>query len=274
MRKKNQAIPVNTFGDEAFAIERFAFSDLPELGEWEQPERHDRHSFFLIEQGSVTLEIDFERFEIAAPSIVYMHPDQVHRILGFQEVQAIAWALTDEQLQPDYLRQLENIAPAAPALLSETDHSLLTDLAATALKLNGSPALQPALKDSLQALVYVAMLQYAAAGQPADRFEATTRAFKKELEQHFVAFKRPADYAEKLNLSTAYLNECIKTATGFSVTHHIHQRVILEAKRLLAHSGLSVKEIAATLGYDDYPYFCRLFSKVAGTTPSQFKNRV
>ena len=62
MPGKTQAIPVNQFSDDfgaGFTIERFAFENLPDLGEWEQPERHDRHSFFLLENGSVTIEIDF-----------------------------------------------------------------------------------------------------------------------------------------------------------------------------------------------------------------------
>jgi AraC family transcriptional regulator, transcriptional activator of pobA len=75
-----------------------------------------------------------------------------------------------------------------------------------------------------------------------------------------------------LNISTTYLNECVKSATGHPVSYHIQQRVILEAKRLLAHTNSSVKEIAAELGYDDVPYFSRLFSKIAGVTAVAFKN--
>jgi len=47
----------------------------------------------------------------------------------------------------------------------------------------------------------------------------------------------------------------------------------LEAKRLLYHSDQSLKEIAAILGYDDYPYFSRLFTKVAGIAPLNFRHK-
>ena len=69
------------------------------------------------------------------------------------------------------------------------------------------------------------------------------------------------------------LNECVRNATGYSVTYHIQQRVVLEAKRLLYHSDKSVKEIAAGLGYEDYSYFVRLFTKVSGITPAAFRNK-
>jgi AraC-like DNA-binding protein len=80
-------------------------------------------------------------------------------------------------------------------------------------------------------------------------------------------------YAGSLNISTPYLNECVKTTTGYSVSWHIQQRVVLEAKRLLYHSDKSIKEIAGELGYDDYSYFTRLFVKVSGLTPVAFRNK-
>jgi len=58
----------------------------------------------------------------------------------------------------------------------------------------------------------------------------------------------------------------------YSVSHHTQQRIILEAKRLLYHSAKSVKEISFELGYEDYPYFLRLFSKVTGVTPLSFRS--
>ena len=42
----------------------------------------------------------------------------------------------------------------------------------------------------------------------------------------------PGDYADALAVTTNYLNETLKTVSGFTTSYHIHQRVILEAKRL------------------------------------------
>lgn len=82
------------------------------------------------------------------------------------------------------------------------------------------------------------------------------------------------DYAENLNITTPYLNECVKSATGHPVSHHIQHRVILEAKRLLYHSNKSIKEIAGELGYDDNSYFTRLFVKITGMTPLAFRMKL
>ncbi|MDO7743140.1 MAG: helix-turn-helix domain-containing protein, partial [Pedobacter sp.] len=132
------------------------------------------------------------------------------------------------------------------------------------------------LKDSCNTLVSMTISQYLEQTKPADnlsRFETIAKAFREILEQNFSKLKGPAEYAEKLNISAPYLNECIKNATGHPVSYHIQQRIILEAKRLLYHSGISVKEIANQLGYDDYPYFSRLFTKITGMSALAFRNR-
>jgi AraC-like DNA-binding protein/mannose-6-phosphate isomerase-like protein (cupin superfamily) len=282
MPKKIQPIPVNHFGDEygaGISIERLSFQNLPDLGDWEQPERHDRHSFFLLEQGSVTIEIDFERYHIKSPAAIYMHPDQVHRIIGFENVTVTAWAINNESLKAEYLQLLEGISPAAPVLLNPETFGLLSEATMLCIKIaerEKDVVYQSLIKDHINALVALIISTYAAQIKTTDkltRSELITKAFRQDLARYFTQYKRPSDYSEKLHLSTAYLNECVKSTTGQAVSHHIQHRVILEAKRLLYHSDQSLKEIAAALGYDDYPYFSRLFTKVAGIAPLAFRHK-
>lgn len=137
MPKRNTVIPVNTFSlgvDAGVSIDRFSSEDLPGLDDWSQPERHDRHTCFLIESGNVQIDIDFKRYEINAPALIYMHPDQVHRIIGFANVICSAWAITNEKLQPEYLKKLEDILPANPMALSEDRFNLFTDALSLGLK--------------------------------------------------------------------------------------------------------------------------------------------
>jgi len=282
MPRKTQPIPVNHFGSESDAgmsIERLSFENLPDLGEWEQPERHDRHSFFLLEKGSVTMEIDFERYQIQSPAAIYMHPDQVHRIIGFDSVAVTAWAITNEKLNAAYLQLLETISPADPVPLSPETFGFLYEAASICIKIADRKkdiVYEFLLKDQLNALVGLIIATYTSRAIPTDKLscsEFVTKAFREDLSHHFTRLKRPKEYAEQLNLSTAYLNECVKIVTGHPVSHHIQQRVILEAKRLLYHSNQSLKEIALALGYDDYPYFSRLFTKVAGMAPLAFRHK-
>ncbi len=278
MSKRNTAIPVNTFSlgiDAGVSIDRFSSDDLPGIDDWSQPERHDRHTCFLIETGSVSIEIDFKRYEINAPALIYMHPDQVHRIIVFVNVTCSVWAITNEKLQPEYLQQLEDILSASPITLSEDRFNLFTDTVLIGLKFSKLESMSinnNLLAGHCNTLVALLISTYSESSpaSPYSGAELVAKKFRTTLAAHFTHVKRPAQFAEKLHISAAYLNECVKQVTGQPVTHHIQQRVVLEAKRLLVHSEQSLKEIAALLGYDDYAYFSRLFTKVAGMSPLQF----
>ena len=288
MRKKNTFIPVNPMTDElgtGIAIEKLSIADLPAadqaifLEEAKQAHREDRHSFFLLESGTVHLEVDFHTYEINAKSVIYIHPNQVHRILAFDQVIVSSWAINNEKLNPDYLTLLEDLTPAKPLPLTNERFSILSQAVALCLKLTElrtDKLYHSLLKDSCNALVaFVASgyLEQVKSTDQLSRVDTVTKAFKGLLERNYTTAKRPTAYAQQLNISTPYLNECVKHTTGHPVSYHIQQRIILEAKRLLYHSDKSVKEIATVLGYDDYPYFSRLFTKLTGMSALAFRNK-
>lgn len=284
MLKKSKPIPVNRFDDgnhPGISIEKLSITETdlhtPE-DDSDRTHRHDRHSFFLLESGTVQLEIDFQKFEIQAPSVIYIHPDQVHRTIAL-DVTVSSWAINNEYLNPEYLELLEELTSAKPLVLNQETFSLISEAVSLSMKFSkrkNDKLYHGLLRDSCNALVALVISLYLDQSSSTDklsRFEMVTKAFRKVLERNYTVAKRPTDYAQKLNISTPYLNECVKNTTGYSVSYHIQQRVILEAKRLLYHSDQSVKEIAAQLGYDDYPYFSRLFTKVTGMTALAFRNK-
>ncbi|GAB3688291.1 helix-turn-helix transcriptional regulator [Spirosoma flavus] len=273
--------------DAGIAIEKIVFQQLPPLDnlttvdEDRLAHRHNSHTFHLLEKGTVHLNIDFQQYTISSSSLIYIHPDQVHQTTAFDNVTVVSLAMTAEHLNPEYLKLLESLVPAKPLELASETFGLLTEVTALCLKLaerKSNRLYHSLLKDACNTLVALILSTYLDKTKSPDkfsRFELITKAFRDLLERNYLASKRPSNYAQQLAVSTAYLNECVKNTTGFPVSHHIQQRIILEAKRLLYHSDLSVKEIAAELGYDDYPYFSRLFAKATGMTALAFrvKNR-
>ena len=63
-------------------------------------------------------------------------------------------------------------------------------------------------------------------------------------------------------------------AVGATTAQMIRERVILEAKRLLAHSDAQVALVGAQLGFEDPAYFSRCFKKHTGRTPVEFRNSI
>lgn len=100
-----------------------------------------------------------------------------------------------------------------------------------------------------------------------------TLAFRALLTAEAGRHHQPSWYASRLHLSPAYLNEVVRSVTGMNVSRNILSELVLRAKRLLAHTDGSVKEIAAALGFDDPAYFSRLFTQTAGISPTAFRQR-
>jgi AraC-like DNA-binding protein/mannose-6-phosphate isomerase-like protein (cupin superfamily) len=287
MPKNNKNIPVNSMADnfsqgisiDKISIKRSDFKTAQQYEDATQSHRDEGHTFHIVEKGAVLIEIDFKKYKIIAPSVVYMHPNQVHRILDFKNITVCSLAIKNENLNPEYLKYLEKIAPAKPLLLTREANSIVSDTFSLCLNFSiqkSNKLYYPLLKDSCNTLVAFLTSQFLNQNKSESnlsRFEIVAKSFKQLLETNYRAFKRPGEYAKKLNISTPYLNECVKNTTGDSVSQLIQNRIILEAKRLLYHTDKSVKEIAFELGYVDYPYFTRLFTKATGMSALSFRNK-
>lgn len=79
--------------------------------------------------------------------------------------------------------------------------------------------------------------------------------------------------ASKLFLSPKYLSDLLKQETGKTALELIHLYVISEAKNLLSFGEISISEIAYRLGFENPPYFSRLFRKEVGMTPKEYKSK-
>ncbi|MCX8534268.1 helix-turn-helix domain-containing protein [Chryseobacterium luquanense] len=281
MPEKSKSIPLNTFPlniGSGIIISKFTVADL-EFDKIREAHRDDYHIFFLLEQGNGIFEIDFRRFEINSQSITYIQPYQVHRGLSLEEGLFTVLLISSESLNPEYLSLLKEIAPTYPLQLDAVNFSTATkmgNLSAMIFERQNEKLHNTILKDICNSLVGFIISQFLLESHKAEnssRSEVISKNFKLLLDQHFIHTKSPSEFASKMNISTVYLNECVKRATGQTVSYHIHQRIILEAKRLLFHSSKSVKEIATELGYDDYPYFSRLFTKITGMTALTFRSK-
>jgi AraC-like DNA-binding protein len=76
------------------------------------------------------------------------------------------------------------------------------------------------------------------------------------------------DLANEFGLAPEYVNALFKAELGISPIQYIHRERVMWAHRLLTDEGLSVKETAARVGFDDAFYFSRVFKKVMGIPPS------
>jgi AraC family transcriptional regulator, transcriptional activator of pobA len=99
------------------------------------------------------------------------------------------------------------------------------------------------------------------------------RRFSKLVEQHYKTLHTVADYANLLFITPKHLSKKISLVSKDTPNNIIKNRIILESKRLLAHTSMSVKEIAYSLNYEDDAYFVRFFTKNTGISPTSFRKQ-
>lgn len=281
MPKKSKSIPVNSLPDvhEGIIVSRDSVKYTTEFDDLGESHRDNWHLLFLQEKGTTTIEVDFQTYVLKPSSILYIHPNQVHRPIAIKNASFSSLIIASKSLKPEYLKLLEEITPVQPLVLTKETLSLLSETISLCINISkrtNAKLYAASLKDGCNTFVSLVLSQYLAQANPSDkfsRFDIVTKAFKSMLEQNFSTMKSPTKYAQKLNISAPYLNECVKHTTGQSVSYHIQQRVIIEAQRLLYHSNKSIKEISSDLGYDDHSYFTRLFSKVTGLSPQGFRSK-
>lgn len=100
------------------------------------------------------------------------------------------------------------------------------------------------------------------------------RRFNLLVENHYRKLHAVSDYAGLLNKSPKTLSNLFALYNQQSPLHVIHERIALEAKRLLLYTDKSAKEIAFELGFEEVPHFSRFFKKQVGQPPSEFKEHV
>jgi len=94
------------------------------------------------------------------------------------------------------------------------------------------------------------------------------------IDKNFKTIKSPKKYAEMMFISDKHLNRMTKAIMNKTTSELVSDRIILEAKRMMANSNYSVSEIADKLGYLENAYFFRLFKKKTGKSPLEFSKEL
>ena len=101
-----------------------------------------------------------------------------------------------------------------------------------------------------------------------------TNAFKELIFSNIKSIHQVTTYAAMLNITPNHLNKSVKAVTGKSTAKLIDEAIVLEAKMLLSQTSFSISGVAAAVGFTDQSYFARLFRKMEGRTPSDFKKMI
>lgn len=95
--------------------------------------------------------------------------------------------------------------------------------------------------------------------------------FRDTLEKYFSTTRRVHDYCIRLSVPYRKLSQMTKLYVGKTPKQFIDERVVLEGKRLLMHTNMSIKEISYTLGFDEPTNMTKFFKAYTNCRPSDFR---
>jgi AraC family transcriptional activator of pobA len=250
--------------------------------DWTIPaHRHEGlHQFQLLEQGGVRGTIDGREFEAQAPVLLMLAPGSVHGFTYTPDTQG-----HQVTVPTTTLRQLlggSNLTETglgASCVLPDIEAEGAAECRHLFAQIGREFCTQSAGRiHALLACATLLAVQFLRhqgehfrreRGQGAR--DALLRRYQALVEQHYREHRPLSFYADALGVTPDHLSRTCRHATKQSALQILHERLMLEARRLLAYSPMPVGEVAQQLGYDDAAYFSKFFSRCVGNTPSQYR---
>lgn len=242
--------------------------------------RDDFYVFGLVTGGSCRVGIDFREYRLSEGDVVAVRPGQVHRVADAGDAEALLLFADAALVDPPNKQVLAEYALCpAPCRTAGAQRDELERLfkmilrRMDSLENDDSKRIVRYLSDALMGMV-TEILRSAVGRLPGNRRHVEiVLAFRELLAEDGRIVRNPAHYAAALHISPVYLNEVVKNVTGESVGRYIRNEIVLRAKRMLVYTTCNIGEIACELGFDDYAYFTRLFTKQTGMNPTAYRKK-
>jgi AraC family transcriptional regulator, transcriptional activator of pobA len=250
------------------------------------PHRHTFYEILYLTAGSGYHIVDFEPHKVEPPIFYFISPGQVHfwelnqvfegnfvmfnedflvfPSSGLSTIEEVSFFHTIGEAPELYLNEAQSMKTTGLLRLMDNEYKVK--------ETNRTSVLRAYLH------ILIAQLQRLTAGNTKGRRSAPqpsiVRKFKHLVTENFLRNLSVQDYADMMGVSSSHLGNTLKSMTGFTPAQLIHNEMILEAKRMLIHTELTVSEVGYRLNFEDPSYFSRFFKREVGVNPSQFQTEI
>jgi AraC family transcriptional activator of pobA len=250
-----------------------------------RPHAHaNLHHIFFLDGGGGQMRSEGRLFTFDAPVLLLMPARRVHSFSWYPESSGRVLTVSDA-----YLHELLAREPVFRSLFEDANCLMLPPRAAETKAIASAlsrvtrelswtaPGHAAAIEANLVSLLVeiLRIARWRGEGDttpPGPQAEIVAR-FREAVEENFRTARTLEDYAAELGVSITRLRAaCLKIA-GQPPLRLVQDRVLLEAKRVLLYSNMTVAEAAYYLGFDDPAYFSRMFHRGCGESPRAFRAR-
>ena len=247
-------------------------------GDVREPHRHAYHELIWVREGHGRHLIDGGPVEFGPHTLTLIAQGQIHQFQRADGVSAIVVRFGDEWLAGS--RRWLFSGGSCTAMSVPDEDAARFEALLELLRVETEKPAGPESAELRRHLLAAALLwaQRWREAQLEDRGATGTdvqlhRDFLELLERDFTTSHEARHYAAELGVTTGTLSRVLTRLTGRTTKQLILDRVLLEAARLLRFSDLSIKEIAARLGFSDQFAFSKAFKRQRGEAPLEFRAR-
>lgn len=249
------------------------------LYEWEiRPHRHaDLVQLLYMRTGEAELEVEGSVTRVREATLQVSPPLCVHGFRFTAQIDGYVISLA-QPFAEELLRQFDRAVLEQPQCyaVGEDERYLTTLFESIALEYaRQAPGRELMLRSLVSALLVWLGRRHLqashAAGVALDRGREHLQAFRRLVEERFREHLPIERYAEHLGISAAHLNALCRRLAGVSALRLISQRLLLEARRNLVYTDMTVQEVSDQLGFSEPSYFSRFFKRGTGQSPRAFR---
>lgn len=243
--------------------------------------RHDYYQIIILEKGTAINNIEFDTYEMGERSISVLFPKQFHQITFSSDAQGYIIMFNDELFCSAVLKKelsaynislqqrLNYINPSAE------DYKSINLVFLQIKELYDNISI--AKKEQIKFFIKILLLQLIELGTDREPSRVETEEaniyikFRDLIEEQFRTCRTVQGYATKLGVTTKKLNLICNQYIGENALMVIHERTLLEIKRMLIFFDYSIKEIAFDLGFDSPSALNKFIASKLDCTPSELK---
>lgn len=228
-----------------------------------------------LTKGYFQHQIESTKFMVKAPAVMIANYGHISAINEVDRQAEGYCVLIKEQAMTSILRDQEtlNIFNIAPLInLKEEDSADLNVLLELLYKEIYDDKPYTSYYESIFKTILLKIMKLSDANKKLLRHQEIAMSFKQLVYLHFAKEKSVSYYADKLAVSTNYLNRCVSSVFKKSAKQIILDVAIMHSQLLLSETNKTIATIAYELDFEDPSYFARLFKKVVGLTPSEYRD--